>query len=287
MYSHIEDIGASAAYWGASAASEITANAAAIVGSIGTYAVVTDLSAAAENDGVKVHVVRAGEYKGAGVPGTEVTDEQLAEVQRLINSRNDFFLRAVSSGRSLPIAQVRELADGRVHPAKDALNLRLIDRIASFDDAFTAARKVAQETLNSPKRTKQMAASPKDIKAACPGCSSDFVLECIESSLELAEAKDLHFAAIAEASEAKDTQIAELTAKVKDLESQLAKQPSASLGVDPMDEPAASTEQAGTPKEAYFAKVRELCETESISRAAAMQKVNKQFPELRRAMAAK
>ncbi len=258
-----------------------------MIGSIGTYAVVSDMSGMAEQAGVKVHVVRAGEFKGTGVPGTEVTDEQLSEVQRLIDSRNDFFLRAVSAGRNMPIAQVRELADGRVHPAKEALSLNLIDSISSFDAAFDKARKAANEHLNSPKGTKRMSASSKEIKAACPGCSSDFVLECIESSLELAECKDLHFSAVAEASQAKDATIAELQAQVADLEGKLAdkdKQPAASLGVDPMDEPASSVEPAGSPAEAYFGKVRELCSDGAMTRAQAMEQANKNYPGLRKAM---
>jgi len=62
----IEDMGASAAYWTASQASAVWANRTALVGSIGTFAVIHDLSAHAGQLGVKVHVVKAGEHKGGG-----------------------------------------------------------------------------------------------------------------------------------------------------------------------------------------------------------------------------
>ena len=62
----------------ASQAGFVAANESALVGSIGTYGVIYDLSKRAENEGITVHIVRAGAFKGAGVPGAPVTDEQLA-----------------------------------------------------------------------------------------------------------------------------------------------------------------------------------------------------------------
>ena len=97
----IEDIGASAAYWVASQASEVYANGPALVGSIGTYMVINDFSAAAEEQGIKVHVIRAGEFKGAGVPGTEVTEEHLEQFQSIVNETNAFFLDGVAAGRKM------------------------------------------------------------------------------------------------------------------------------------------------------------------------------------------
>jgi signal peptide peptidase SppA len=128
IVAHIEDLGASAAYWIASATQSISANAPAKVGSIGTYAVIQDLSAMAAKEGVKVHVVRAGsEHKGAGVPGTEITPAQLAEFQRHVDRTNDFFVAGVAAGRKMTEVQVRQLADGRVHGAEEARQLGLID----------------------------------------------------------------------------------------------------------------------------------------------------------------
>jgi ClpP class serine protease len=80
---YIEDLGASAAYWVASQAGKIYSNEPGFVGSIGTYLVVEDWSGAAEGAWAsKVHVVKAGEFKGAGYPGTPVTDAQLRGVAK-------------------------------------------------------------------------------------------------------------------------------------------------------------------------------------------------------------
>lgn len=53
VHAYLEDAGASAAYWIASQARTVTANAMAMVGSLGTFTVLYDLSKSAEMDGVQ------------------------------------------------------------------------------------------------------------------------------------------------------------------------------------------------------------------------------------------
>lgn len=150
-----EDMAASAAYWIASQASRLSSNATALIGSIGTFAVVHDLSAAAAAQGIKVHVVRAGEFKGSGVPGAEVTAGQLAEMQRTIDDLNSFFLAGIESGRKLSAATVKTLNDGRVHVGERAKDLQLIDAVGTYDDAVAALEAAIQST--STKRSISMA----------------------------------------------------------------------------------------------------------------------------------
>ncbi len=130
----IEDLGASAAYYVASQATRIVANAGAIVGAIGTYTVLRDWSALFAREGVKVHVVKSGEFKAIGERGTEITGEQLAETQRLVDQFHNLFVAAVARGRGMSIAQVRELADGRVHVGSEAMKLGFVDAIGGFEE---------------------------------------------------------------------------------------------------------------------------------------------------------
>ncbi len=137
VVAHVENLAASAAYWVASQASKVIAEPESLVGSIGTYGVITDMSAAASMKGIKVHVVKAGAMKGAGVPGTEVTAEQLTDAQKTVNELNSFFVRGVASGRGMTLAAVGELADGRVHIAGDAQRMGLIDGQQSLDATWS------------------------------------------------------------------------------------------------------------------------------------------------------
>lgn len=138
---HIDDLGASAAYWVASQTSGITANETALVGSIGTVAVVHDSSGAADKAGIKVHVVSTGAHKGAFAPGTEVTEEQIAELQTEVNDLNEHFLQAVQDGRQMTRTRLEAIADGRVFIAAKALGHGLIDAVTSFDAAITSFSK--------------------------------------------------------------------------------------------------------------------------------------------------
>lgn len=145
---YISDLGASAAYYVASQADRIYADADAMVGSIGVYLVIPDYSKMAEADGVKINVVRAGEMKGAGTFGTEVTDKQLAEFQREVDQLNEVFVETVARGRGWSTSKTRALNDGRLHIGQHALKAGLIDGIRSFDEAM--GESMAQSLGQSP-----------------------------------------------------------------------------------------------------------------------------------------
>lgn len=130
---YISDMAASAAYWAASQGTEIWANSTAIVGSIGAYMVVEDYSQMVADMGIKVHVVKSAEFKGAGEPGTEVTDAQLAEFKRPIMSIHRVFVSAIARGRGKEPEDIEGLDDGRVHVGKEAKKLGLVDRIGTLD----------------------------------------------------------------------------------------------------------------------------------------------------------
>ncbi len=136
IVAHIDDLGASAAYWVASQADSIAANATSEIGSIGTMAVVEDTSGRMDRLGIKVHVVSTGLYKGIGAEGAPVSDTALAYIQERVNAINAHFLSAVQRGRRFTAEQVASIADGRVHIAAQAQAARLIDRVQSLDETL-------------------------------------------------------------------------------------------------------------------------------------------------------
>lgn len=142
VYAHIEDVGASAAYWAASQARRITATPTSQIGSIGTVAVVEDTSGKAEAEGVKVHVVASGPLKGAFMDGAPVTEEQLDHARDLVTQLTGHFMQGVARGRNMPIGKVRDAADGgRVYLAADAQAVGLIDAVSTLDEAISFIRR--------------------------------------------------------------------------------------------------------------------------------------------------
>lgn len=130
---HIDDLGASAAYWVASQAGRITANATAEIGSIGTMAVLEDTSKRLERLGVAVHVLATGPYKGIGVEGAPVSPEALDYLQRRVHAINSHFLASVQRGRHLSPEHLGLVSDGKVHLAREARQLGLIDAVQSLE----------------------------------------------------------------------------------------------------------------------------------------------------------
>jgi protease-4 len=140
VFAHIEDLGASAAYWIASQAQRITATTTSRVGSIGTVAVLEDTSKRMDRLGIEVHVISTGPYKGVGVKGTPISPEGLAYVRSQVESLNQHFLADVQRGRGMTPAQVDSISDGRMHIASMAQRYGLIDAVQSFDDALAQAK---------------------------------------------------------------------------------------------------------------------------------------------------
>lgn len=143
VHAHIEDMGASAAYWIASQARRVTASPTSLVGSLGARMSVIDSSSYFAKNGVKVHEIASGEFKGAGADGTEVTDRQLAYFQGLIDEAASHFKGAVQFGRGFTAAEADALFDGKVHDAAKANELGLIDSVSTLDAAMAALQ---QET---------------------------------------------------------------------------------------------------------------------------------------------
>lgn len=126
----------SAAYWIGSQADRVLATPDAVVGSIGVYATAADVSRAAKNEGVEVTVVRSGKHKGAGTPGTALSTDHIAGIQRTVDSYAALFRQAVARGRGSAIADVGAVATGEVWIGADAQSAGLIDGVATLEQVL-------------------------------------------------------------------------------------------------------------------------------------------------------
>ena len=297
VYAYIEDLGASAAYWVAAQATKIYANETALVGSIGTYGVAYDASAAADKEGIKVHVIKAGSFKGAGVLGTPVTDDQIAMMQERIDDLNEHFVKSVSKGRSLSVAQVKRMADGAVHIAAKALELAMIDGIQSFEQTVAEAAAAAAKSSRSrnsgtsamstestaskePQSTAPAAATTTEIRKHCQGADDSFVLAQIEASNTLDEAKSAFIASQAEQIKTLQTQNAELTERQSAVvtPSKPGHRATNHVSVVTADASSSATDEWNDAVSSFMAK--------GLSRGAACSKANKAHPGLRQRMLA-
>lgn len=118
----------SAGYWIASAAERVIATPSSYVGSIGVYIAIEDLSKAYDNFGVKMEVIKSGDLKAAGVPGTSLTDAQRANMQDLVDALHADFKAAVTMRRT---GVAEDSMRGQSFKGKDAAALGLITGLVS------------------------------------------------------------------------------------------------------------------------------------------------------------
>jgi ClpP class serine protease len=125
---------ASAAYWIASAADRVVASPSSTVGSIGVYLAVPDFSKAAEMAGIKMVVIKSGKFKGAGIEGTSLSEDQIANLQESVDSIHADFKAAVNMKRKMVRAEAME---GQTFSGKQAAAQGLVTGLAdSFDAAL-------------------------------------------------------------------------------------------------------------------------------------------------------
>lgn len=94
------DMMASAAYWISAGASRIYAAPSSTVGSIGVFMPHIDQTERFKQAGIRVDLIKAGKFKGAGYPGTSLTDEQRAMLQDDVNATHEQFKAFVKTHRT-------------------------------------------------------------------------------------------------------------------------------------------------------------------------------------------
>jgi len=143
VYASLADVAASGGYYIAAGADQIYANPASITGSIGVIFMQADLSGLLGRLGVKTAVIKSGKFKDMGSFARSLSPEERALVQGLINDTYEQFLEAVAKGRKLPVARVRQLADGRIYSGRQALKVKLVDKIGGLQDTVEAVAREA------------------------------------------------------------------------------------------------------------------------------------------------
>lgn len=124
----------SAAYWVLTQADESACTPSGKVGSVGVYGIHQDLSEALAKAGVKPTVIQAGRYKTELHPFGPLSKEALDYHQGVVNAHYDMFVDAVARGTGVAASKVKsDFGEGRVLMAKPALNVGMIDRVATFD----------------------------------------------------------------------------------------------------------------------------------------------------------
>lgn len=133
VYAVISDLGASGAYYIASAADQIYADKASLVGSIGVTAATFGFVGVMEKVGVDRRVYTSGEHKAFLDPFQPQKVEETQFWQSVLETTHKQFIDSVKKGRGerLKSADHPELFSGLIWSGEQALDLGLIDALGS------------------------------------------------------------------------------------------------------------------------------------------------------------
>ena len=138
---------ASGGYMISAAADYIFAEPTTITGSIGIFGMIPNFSGLVTDklgvtfDGVKTN--KYTDYEENLVLGKENSVE-MRYMQSYVNRGYINFLDIVADGRKMKRDAVDSIAQGRVWLAKDALKIKLVDKLGSLDDAVKKAAELAK-----------------------------------------------------------------------------------------------------------------------------------------------
>ena len=138
FYVYFGETAASGAYYISADADYICANRNTLTGSIGVYmGPLISAEKLLEKLGVEADIVKSGANKAIGSGYEDVTEEQKAIYQAVVDEMSGRFVSIVAEGRGMSEARIRQLGDGRVYTAQQAVENGLVDRVCTYDEAVS------------------------------------------------------------------------------------------------------------------------------------------------------
>lgn len=123
-----DSLTASAGMWCTCCVDHFYITPSADIGSIGVYSAVVDYSEWCAKQGIKIELIKDGTFKGAGFPGTTLTDEQRAKIQADVLACSAAFKADVRAGRG----DIKdEVMQGQCFSGKAAIDAGLADSLVN------------------------------------------------------------------------------------------------------------------------------------------------------------
>ena len=135
---------ASGGYYMACSANTIFAEPTTLTGSIGIFGMIPDVSGLLTDKlGLHFDVVKTNEASDFGSMSRGFNAGESAAMQNYVNRGYDLFLKRVAEGRGMTTEAVDKIGQGRVWTGRQAINLGLVDKLGTLDDAIAEAASLA------------------------------------------------------------------------------------------------------------------------------------------------
>ncbi len=132
-------VAASGGYLISAAADYVYTTPYTLTGSIGVISQFVTVEDLLDKFGVEVVVITAGDAKDFGSFHRDMTEEERAYWDSLLEETHEGFIQAVADGRNMPVEDVRAVADGRIVLGEQAVELGLADETGYLDNAIAKA----------------------------------------------------------------------------------------------------------------------------------------------------
>ncbi len=129
------DVAASGGYYVAVAADAIVSSPGTVTGSIGVFALRPILKPVLDEIGISVQTFTRGRYANCQFTLERPSEECQARLQHTVLDIYGLFLDRVSEGRSLELAEVDAVGQGRVWTGEQAFEIGLVDELGGLDAA--------------------------------------------------------------------------------------------------------------------------------------------------------
>jgi len=144
IVSLLGDVAASGGYYVAAASQRIVAHPTTVTGSIGVLIPLVGIEGLLDKVGVKVRPIKSGPMKDVGAMSREMTPEERAMLQTIVNEYYERFVTVVHNGMkgrnvAITLEKLKGYCDGRVFTGEQAKQIGFVDEIGYFKDAVRAA----------------------------------------------------------------------------------------------------------------------------------------------------
>lgn len=137
------EMACSAGYALISGCDEIYMPETAVVGSIGVWTLLVDLTRALDKDGIEVTLIRAGERKARGGPYEHADKQTVAKLLDWVETTREQFAVLVAEHRGIPVKDVLAQEGDWFHGDEALAERHLVDGIGPFEAIFERASKLA------------------------------------------------------------------------------------------------------------------------------------------------
>ncbi|MFH0884840.1 MAG: S49 family peptidase, partial [Candidatus Micrarchaeota archaeon] len=122
----------------------------AITGSIGVISTFTDMQGLFEKVGINVTAIKSGPHKDIGSPYRNMSDEEFAIMQGIVDEVYGEFRGVVleNRGKKLNMNVFSNVTDGRILSGRQAFKAGLVDELGGKKDAIRKAADMANITYN-------------------------------------------------------------------------------------------------------------------------------------------